>query len=149
MEDKDYAAAAELYKTLIHTALQKNVIAAALDGYLKAVGESGDVAAMDAAADEVLASTHATDDAMRTAHFFKGKSLQAGGDADGALAHYRKAAEARSRDAAEARYQIAAILFAQQAGCGRKGSVRFLRSQSALSILDGQGFPDSGRHLRR
>jgi len=65
------------------------------------------------AADEVLASTHATDDAMRTAHFFKGKSLQAGGDADGALAHYRKAAEARSRDAAEARYQIAAILFAQ------------------------------------
>ncbi|WP_300286427.1 tetratricopeptide repeat protein [uncultured Alistipes sp.] len=113
MEDKDYAAAAELYKTLIHTALQKNVIAAALDGYLKAVGESGDVAAMDAAADEVLASTHASDDAMRTAHFFKGKSLQASGDADGALAHYRKAAEARSRDAAEARYQIVAILFAQ------------------------------------
>jgi len=113
MEDKNYAAAAESYKRLSVIAPQKNVASEALDGYLKAVVASGDMTAAGNAADEVLASSHLTDDLAHTANFLKGRALQAAGDDNGALAHYRKMIDARTRDAAEARYQIVSILFKQ------------------------------------
>ena len=94
-------------------ARQINVASEALDGYLKAVVASGDMTAAGNAADEVLASSHLTDDLAHTANFLKGRALQAAGDDNGALAHYRKMIDARTRDAAEARYQIVSILFKQ------------------------------------
>ena len=127
MEDKDYAAAAELYKTLSHTALQKNVIASALDGYLKAVAESGDVAAMDVAADEVLAS------ALCDGRCGYGRPIsskenrrEASGRCRAARsAHYRKViGRPQPRCGRVPLPASSPILFAQrQAGRGREGSV--------------------------
>ena len=62
MEDKDYAGAAELYRKLASTAVQRNVAVEGLDGYLKAVTLTSDMEALGRAADEVLASPYAADD---------------------------------------------------------------------------------------
>lgn len=113
MEDKEYPAAAALYKALSAVSTQKAVIAEALDGYLKAYVAMDDVAAMGIAADEVLASPHVTDEVARLAHFLKGRSLEAAGDDNAALPQYRKVVGARTREAAEARYRIVSILFRQ------------------------------------
>ncbi|MDD3108822.1 MAG: tetratricopeptide repeat protein, partial [Alistipes sp.] len=111
MDEKNYPAAAALYKQLSTVATQKNIIIEALDGYLKAVVASGDGAAQGVAADEVLASPYASDELARTAHFVKGKALQASADDAAALTHYRKAVEGRTREAAEAHYHVISILF--------------------------------------
>ena len=113
MEDKDYAGAAELYRKLASTAVQRNVAVEGLDGYLKAVTLTSDMEALGRAADEVLASPYAADDLAAAAHFAKARSLDAAGQSSDALGHYRKATEARTREAAEAHYRIASILFGQ------------------------------------
>lgn len=113
MEDKEYAAAADLYKRLSMTALQKSTVVEALTGYLDAIVATNDLAAAGVAADEVLESPYAADDLARKAHFVKGRSLQAAGDEAGALTHYREVTDARTRDAAESYYHIISILFKQ------------------------------------
>ena len=113
MNNKEYAAAAALYKKLSETASQRNMVIEALTGYLDASVLSGDLSAAGAAADEVLASNYAVDDLGRTAHFAKGRALQQAGNDSEALTHYRKAIDARTRNAAEARYHIASILYKQ------------------------------------
>ena len=113
MEDKEYAAAADLYKRLSTTALQKSTVVEALNGYLEAIVATNDLAAAGVAADEVLESPYAADDLARKAHFVKGRSLQAAGDEAGALTHYREVTDARTRDAAESYYHIISILYKQ------------------------------------
>ena len=52
MEDKEYAAAADLYKRLSTTALQKSTVVEALTGYLDAIVATNDWTAAGVAADE-------------------------------------------------------------------------------------------------
>ena len=129
---------------------EENVASEALDGYLKAKSCVREMTAAGNAADEVLASSHLTDDLAHTANFLKGRALQTARDDNGALAHYRKMIDARTRDAAEARYQIVSDpVQAEQTERGREGSVRVLRKEPAVRVLDGKGLSDSRRHLRR
>lgn len=113
LEDKNYSQAAALYKSLSKVAVKSTDIAAALDGYMTAVIAGGDLAAMGAAADEVLASPYVTAEVTHKADFAKARLLQSQGDNNEALKYYRKVIDARTREAAESRYRIVSILYGQ------------------------------------
>lgn len=112
-EDKDHEAAAALYRELIAVGNRSQVISEALSGYLRETVATGNLLAMAKAADEVLASSFVTPDLSREAHFALAKVAQAEGKQDEALKLYRQVAPARTRDAAESRYQMVSILFQQ------------------------------------
>ena len=106
--------AAGTYRKMAETSMQTAMTREALAGYLRAAVASGDSDLMGMAADEVLASNAADSELKTSASFAKARALQASGDEAEALRYYRLVAEnPRTRDGAEAKYHVIAILFSQ------------------------------------
>ncbi len=94
-------------------AISSTDIVAALSGYLDEVIATGQLAEMDRAADEVLASPYGTASLTRKAHFAKGRKAQDEGDDEEALHHYRQVVGEQTREGAESSYRMVSILYKQ------------------------------------
>ncbi len=110
-EKANYRAAAEQYRRLSESSSVRSTVEAALSGYIRSVDKLDDPQQTLAAAETVLASASVNDEIRLETQYALGRAYLAKNDRERALEAFRKVSPMRTRNGAEAQYQVIRILY--------------------------------------